>query len=180
MPNHQAFASNDSLPTIQEDYADLAGFVELNSPSPPLQFASPTHTPGHTPKHTPQHTPCQSTDILSLLPTIEEDYSLKQVKEDEDIAPVVTPMSLQTHASAFLFETGSNGNSSGQHSNDFGFGIYLEYWRLKRHNAVKPKYKDLKEELMNNKYAAITSKQYQDLQQKCMFFGSELVNVMML
>ena len=53
------------------------------------------------------------------------------------------------------------------YSTNFSFGMYLNYWEDKEDNSVIPKYETLKEELINNKHATITEKQYYGLYKEC-------------
>ena len=51
-------------------------------------------------------------------------------------------------------------------SKSFRYGEYLEYWRPGHSNSVRPKYKDLREELTKNNVAQITAEQYEKLHSK--------------
>ena len=50
-----------------------------------------------------------------------------------------------------------------QFTNNFDFGMYLEYWRRGRKNSVIPKHKTLKDELLKNKYAPIAQREYDEV-----------------
>eukprot|EP01084_Bolivina_argentea_P079035 143429_1 len=50
---------------------------------------------------------------------------------------------------------------------NFVFGEYLNYWALGYKNSVKPNYNTLKQELLQNKYATLTSKEYYKLYELC-------------
>eukprot|EP01084_Bolivina_argentea_P017255 32231_1 len=56
---------------------------------------------------------------------------------------------------------------------DFSFGIYLDYWREGYDNSVIPIYATFKVELLYNKHATITEKQYYILYDKCLKIQQE-------
>ena len=57
-------------------------------------------------------------------------------------------------------------------SAEFGFGVYLEYWKKDHKNSVNPKYTTLRRELTRNCYASISEKQYDDLARECAYILS--------
>ena len=65
----------------------------------------------------------------------------------------------------FMLEDPCIGHS--KTSDNFDFGVYLEYWRHDRKNSIIPKYRNLKEELMNNRHSTITEQQYAQLMEDC-------------
>ena len=65
----------------------------------------------------------------------------------------------------FLYETDSR--AKGEFSSDFSFGVYLEYWRQKKHNYVRPKYSSLKEEVTMNRHSSISNKHYMKVKREC-------------
>ena len=65
----------------------------------------------------------------------------------------------------FLFEVESKADD--EFVREFAFGVYLEYWRSNRRNSVIPRYMTLKEELLRNRYAAITEEEYDKLKEDC-------------
>lgn len=101
-----------------------------------------------------------------------ENYKRKQFIEDvvefgdgnKKLKGVATKIlkELQTY---FLSEDGEDevavdDNATPEQFNSFQYGVYLEYWRPDFKNSVKPKYDDLRDELLNNKWASIGSAQY--------------------
>eukprot|EP01083_Nonionella_stella_P015031 42076_1 len=64
--------------------------------------------------------------------------------------------------------TNNKTNGLNAFSKNFNFGIYLHYWKGGYANSVVPRYKTLKEELLLNKHAKLTSKQYYGLYETCL------------
>ena len=66
----------------------------------------------------------------------------------------------------FTDQTSEN-KSDEKFSKKYSFGLYLNYWEEGFENSVIPKYKTLKEELLNNKIAKISKNDYYELYEQC-------------
>ena len=88
-----------------------------------------------------------------------------EAKEDVEENLSLTLMKQSTFINEFTYE--HTATEYVANSNEFGFGVYLEYWQEGCENSVIPKYKDLQEELTKNCHATISAKQYYDLTMKC-------------
>eukprot|EP01084_Bolivina_argentea_P082069 148604_1 len=62
-------------------------------------------------------------------------------------------------------------------SSQFSFGMYLNYWEVGYENSVVPLYKTLKDELLTNKIATISVKDYYWLYEKCKMLQQRAVVV---
>ena len=60
-----------------------------------------------------------------------------------------------------------NDDEKREYISSFGFGVNLNYWSRNELNSVIPRYKTLKEELMNNAVHKITEKKYYALYENC-------------
>ena len=100
----------------------------------------------------------QSPGIISNQSSLDTNFSLKS-------SPLPEKSSVDTvsfrRATSML-----NDFTFDESSNNFNFGVYLEYWRRDRRNSVSPKYSTLREELTMNRHATIRAAQYEELKRE--------------
>lgn len=100
----------------------------------------------------------------------EEKDDFKNVKAPtEDEKEVVLPPERRERFRVNDVVLDEHNGSGEQYGNvhEFGFGVYLEYWKKKSKNRVHPNHKTLREELTKNIHATTSEDQYDELEKKC-------------